>query len=200
MRIFGVILAGGTARRMGGADKALMMLGGAPLVQRVMARLAPQVEELALSANGAPERFSSLGLPVLGDDGVIGSRGPLSGVLAALDWAGKQGATHVVSVAVDAPFFPCDLVPQLCLAGEASPGHLAIARAAGRDHPTFGLWPVGLASDLRQYLAQAGSARVLDFVDRHGGARADFADPESFANLNTPADLAAAELRLMVGP
>ncbi len=197
LRIFGVILAGGTGRRMGGGDKALMGLGGIPLVQRAKERLAPQVDAVALSANGGADRFDFLGLPVLGDDPVITSRGPLSGVLAALEWAGASRATHVVSVAVDTPFFPCDLVPQLYLAAEGSPSRLAIARSAGRDHPTFGLWPVALLADLRTYLAQASSARVLDFADQHRAARADFPDPMMFTNLNTLQDLAEAESRLI---
>jgi molybdenum cofactor guanylyltransferase len=123
------------------------------------------------------------------------SRGPLSGVLAGLDWAAAKGATHVVSAAVDTPFFPCDLVPQLCLAAEGHAASLAIARAGGRDHPTFGLWPVSLREDLRRYLEKAASARVLGFVDHHQAARADFADPDAFANLNTPDDLDAAQRR-----
>jgi molybdenum cofactor guanylyltransferase len=196
MRIFGVILAGGTAQRMGGADKALMLLAGEPLISHVKARLDPQVEALAISANGPADRFNAFSLTVLRDDATIGSRGPLSGVLAAMHWAQVQGATHVVSAAVDTPFLPCDLVPQLCLAGEAHADRFAIARAAGRDHPTFGLWPVALYADLHANLSRAGSARVLGFVDAHHAARADFSDPGLFSNLNTPQDLAEAESRI----
>ena len=198
MRIFGVILAGGTARRMGGADKALMILGGMTLLERVISRLAPQVEALALSANGAPERFERFGLSVLGDDPALGSKGPLSGILAALAWAQRAGATHVVSAAVDTPFFPCDLVPQLCLAAERSTTGLAIARSGGREHPTFGLWPVALHAALAHFLRDAPSARVTDFVGRYGAATAEFPDPSAFANLNTPQDLADADARLAV--
>ena len=114
MRIFGVILAGGTGRRMGGTDKALLRLGGRTLLSRAIERLEPQVEQLALSANGEAARFGGA-LPVLPD---AGGAGPLAGVLAALDWAAPLGATAVVSVAVDTPFFPGDLVPQLLLAAE----------------------------------------------------------------------------------
>lgn len=194
MRIFGVILAGGTGRRMGGVDKALIRLGGARLVDLAVARLSPQVEDLALSANGPVARFADLRLPVLADDAATGSRGPLSGVLAALDWAAGAGASHVVTVAVDTPFFPCDLVPRLCLAAEAA--GMAIASSGGRGHPTFGLWPVTLAPVLRAHLRDAPSARVMGFVDLVAAARADFADDDAFANLNTPEDLAKAEARL----
>ena len=141
VRLFGVILAGGQGRRMGGADKALLRLAGRTLVAHAVDRLEPQVERLAINANGAPERFATFALPVLADDD---PQGPLSGVLAGLAWAGAAGADAVVTVAVDCPFFPGDLVPRLALAAETSAGGVALARSGGNDHPTFGLWPVGL--------------------------------------------------------
>lgn len=191
MRIFGVILAGGQGRRMGGADKAMLRLGGRPLVAHVAERLEPQVERLALSANGDPARFAAYGLPVLAD---AASVGPLSGILSALDWAAPLEATHVVSAPVDAPFLPPDLVPRLLLAGEAT--GLALARSGGRDHPTFGLWPVGLRGALRDFLDTGAKASVRVFADAQGATRADFPDDGAFRNLNTPEDLAAAEAAL----
>lgn len=189
MRIFGVILAGGQGRRMGGVDKALLPLAGRPLVAHVRDRLEPQVERLAISANGDATRFA-MGLPVLPDDQAAG---PLAGVLAALRWAGPLGATAVLSAPVDAPFLPGDLCPRLCLAAETAPEGLAIARAAGRDHPTFGLWPVTLAAPLADFLASGAKPKVMDFAAAHAAAFADFPDAIAFANLNTPEDLARAE-------
>lgn len=188
MRIFGVILAGGTGRRFGGADKALLVLGGETLIARSVARLCPQVEDLVISANGDPARFAAPRLPVLPDER---AQGPLSGVLAALDRAAGQGAQAVVSVAVDTPFFPEDLVPRLLLAAETAPEGVALAESGGRDHPTCALWPVALRDDLRATLAR-GEARLLGFADRHGAARAGFADDRAFLNANTPEDLARA--------
>ncbi|NBQ75566.1 MAG: molybdenum cofactor guanylyltransferase MobA, partial [Acetobacteraceae bacterium] len=63
----GLVLAGGLARRMGGGDKPLKLLGGRPLLDHVLARLAPQVAALALNANGDPARFAAYGLPVIAD-------------------------------------------------------------------------------------------------------------------------------------
>jgi molybdopterin-guanine dinucleotide biosynthesis protein A len=192
MRIFGVILAGGSGRRMGGADKSALTLGGVPLIARAIDRLEAQVERLAISANGEPARFARYRLPILPDDA---PQGPLSGILAALDWAAAEDATAVVSVAVDTPFFPGDLVPRLILAGESTETGLALAESAGRVHPTFGLWPVGLRHDLRDTLTR-GEARVTDFARRHGAAHAAFEDPRAFLNINTPEDLARAEAML----
>ncbi len=188
VRIFGCVLAGGAGRRMG-ADKALLRLGGQTLLSHAIARLEPQVEWLAISANGDPTRLAGYGLPVLPDET---SLGPLSGVLAALRWAAPLGATAVVTLAVDTPFAPGDLVPQLCLAAEAAPEALAIARAA-KDHPTCGIWPVTLAEPLAAFLASGVKPKVLTFTAAHHATRADFTDEAAFQNLNTPEDLAAAE-------
>jgi molybdopterin-guanine dinucleotide biosynthesis protein A len=181
---------------MGGADKSALLVGTQSLLARVIDRLEPQVERLAISANGDAARLAPYRLPVLPD---AVPQGPLSGVLAALDWAAPQGATAVVSVAVDTPFFPGDLVPQLLLAAESSPSGAALADSGGRTHPTFALWPMALREDLRAALAR-GEAKVMDFARQHQAALARFSDDRAFLNINTPEDLAAAEALLTGTP
>ncbi|MCK8463942.1 molybdenum cofactor guanylyltransferase MobA [Aliiroseovarius sp. S1339] len=201
----GIILAGGLATRMGGGDKGLLPLGDGTLLSQVIARLAPQVGALALNANGDPARFSDLGLPVL-PDSIDGFAGPLAGVLAGLDWAAAQGATHVVSAAADTPFFPRDLVSRLTQA--ATDAHAPIALAATLDpdrgpmrQPTFGLWDVALRDDLRSAL-EGGLRKVVQWTEKHGAAQAVF-DPDPFDpffNVNTPEDLARAQILLETAP
>ncbi|MGJ8544249.1 MAG: molybdenum cofactor guanylyltransferase MobA [Sulfitobacter sp.] len=195
----GVILAGGQATRMGGGDKGLLRLGGQTLLDRVRARLQPQVADLALNANGDAARFAGLGLPVL-PDSIEGYAGPLAGVLAGLDWAAAQGADSIVTAAADTPFFPCDLVPHLLLAAEGM--HTPLVLAATPDpargkarHPTFGLWPVSLRDDLRAAL-NSGLRKVVLWTDEHGGRLAMFPQEQAFFNVNTPEDLAQAEAML----
>jgi molybdopterin-guanine dinucleotide biosynthesis protein A len=84
--VVGVILAGGLSRRMGGGDKALLPLAGATMLERVLARLAPQVDSVVINANGNADRFDAFGLPVVADP-VPGFPGPLAGVLAGMRWA-----------------------------------------------------------------------------------------------------------------
>ena len=189
----GIILAGGQARRMGGGDKALLPLGGTSLLAQVAHRFSPQVAELALSANGKAARFSSFDLPVLPDT-VAGFPGPLAGILAGLEWAAEQGAETVVSVAVDTPFFPGNLVPHLLLATEGMIHPLALATSDDGRHPTFGLWPVALRNDLREAL-EGGLRKVVEWADAHGAAEAHFPgrDPDPFFNINRPEDLEQAE-------
>jgi molybdopterin-guanine dinucleotide biosynthesis protein A len=199
MKIAGVILAGGLARRMGGGDKALLRLGGETLLARVIARLKPQVGEIVLNANGDPARFAEFGLPVVADT-VAGFAGPLAGVLAGMRWAAARGHTHVASAAGDTPFFPADLVARLVEAARS--GGQPIAMAATNDperglseHPTFGLWPVVLADNLEQALTVGNMRKVIVWTSRHGCARAVFdAGAEfPFFNVNTPEDMIEAE-------
>ena len=187
----GVILAGGQATRMGGGDKGLLPLGDGTILSHVIDRLEPQVAGLALNANGDPKRFADLGLPVVADS-IDGFAGPLSGVLAGLDWAAAQGADHIVTAAADTPFFPCDLVPQLIMAAEDADSQIALARTADGRHPTFGLWPVALRDDLRAAL-QDGLRKVVLWTDKHGGTHAHFPDDDAFFNVNTPENLRRAQ-------
>jgi len=188
----GVILAGGRATRMGGGDKALLDLGGRPMLGYVIDRLRPQVAAMAVNANGDPARFGRFELPVLRDP-VDGFAGPLAGVLAGMGWAVQQGATHLVTVAGDTPFFPADLVARLV----AAAGNAPIALAATPDglQPTFGLWQVSLRDELALALA-AGSRKVASWAEAAGAVRVAFGDASAFFNVNTPEDLAVARARL----
>lgn len=195
MRIFGLILAGGSGLRLGTRDKALVPLAGITLVARAIARLAPQVERVAISANGDPARLAPFGLPVI-DDGPNAGEGPLAGVLAGLRWADAGGADGIVTVAVDTPFFPQDLVRSLVAGGDwgagAPPGPV-VAESGQRLHPTFALWPVGAARFLSDALAR-GERRVRLVAQGLGVRTAPFpADPDPFFNINTPEDLTQAE-------
>ena len=195
-RIAGVVLAGGLSRRMGGVDKALAPLGGAPMIAHVLDRLAAQVDALAINANGDTSRFEQLGTPVFADV-VSGYAGPLAGIHAAMIWAGRnEGVSHVVTAAADTPFFPEDLVARL-RQSRTGPETIAMARSKSGLHPVFALWPVRLAGDLEAWLKRTETLRVTDWVREHDVAACEFplredgTDP--FFNVNTPEDLAEAE-------
>ena len=195
MKVVGLLLAGGQSRRMGGGDKALRLLGGIPLLERVIERLRPQVDALVLNANGDPTRFANFALPVAADT-VPGFVGPLAGVLAGLDWAAshRPDCPYVVSVATDAPFLPIDLVARLAEALDEAGADLACAASGGRSHPVFGLWPVRLRDDLRRAVVDQAIHKVDLWTARHQLTTVSFpmqpVDP--FFNANRPEDLEAA--------
>ena len=201
-RVTGVILAGGRSSRMGMTDKALLPLAGKPLLAHVIARLAPQVADIVVSANGDLSRFAPFGLPIVADS-VAGYPGPLAGVLAGLEWAAvnRPAIGSVVTVPTDTPFFPLDLVARFLAVKRPHPT-LLVARSESGVHPVVGLWPVEIAPDLAKALAQ-GMRKVGAWTKRQRTVEVSFpqveiggreADP--FFNVNRPEDLAEAEALL----
>ncbi len=192
----GVVLAGGLARRMGGGDKARLRVGGKSILERVLARLAPQCTAVIINANGDPGRFADAGLPVV-PDSVPDFVGPLAGILAGLDWAAAHApaVADIVSVPGDCPFLPRDFVARLWAARQAAGLPLACARSGEWRHPVLGLWPVALRGDLRQALVKEQLRKIEAWTARHGIAIADWpATPvDPFFNVNTPEDAAEAE-------
>jgi len=199
---FGLVLAGGLARRMGGGDKALIRIGRETILERALARLTPQTSGIALNANGDPARFASFGLAVVADS-VPDFAGPLAGILAGLDWAAanKPGVEWVISVPGDCPFLPRDLVARLHGARIAEGKPLACAHSGDWRHPVVGLWRVALREDLRHAITVEDLRKIEVWTARHGVALADWpVEPvDPFFNVNTPEDvdratrLAAAE-------
>ncbi len=188
---FGLVLAGGLARRMGGGDKALLQIGGATILDRVLARLRPQCAGLALNANGDPHRFARFGLPVIADT-VPGFAGPLAGILAGLDWIAETALDiqWMVSVPGDCPFLPADLVARLHDARAKEGVPLACARSGDWRHPVVGLWKVALREDLRRALVEEDLRKIEVWTARHGIAIAEWPDQpvDPFFNVNTPDD------------
>ena len=197
MNILGLLLAGGQSRRMGGGDKALRLLGGRPLLQRVIDRMRPQVAALILNANGDPARFAGFGMPVVADS-IPDFAGPLAGILAGLDWAAahRPDCPVIASVATDAPFLPENLVSNLHEGMEAEGAELACAASAGQPHPVIGLWPVRLRDDLRHALVEEGIRKVDVWTSRYRLATVSFPELslgdgltiDPFFNANRPED------------
>ncbi len=196
--ISGVILAGGGGRRMfpdkrEGGDKSLVRLAGAPLIGHVIGRLAGQVDRIIINANADPGRYSQFGVEVVPDIGGP-DQGPLAGLLAAFDWAGRQDppVEAVVSVSTDTPFLPANLVARL---NAHSDDGAAIASSEGRIHPVVGLWPVALRPVLETALSERRRsvekfARLIEAVEvpfPHVTIASRSVDP--FFNANTPGDL-----------
>ncbi len=198
---YGLILAGGLARRMGGGDKTLIPIGEKTILERAIARLGCQCAGLLINANGDLSRFSRFGLPVVSDD-IEGFAGPLAGILAGLDWvaANAPATAWIVSVPGDCPFLPHDLVARLHGARSAQQQPLACARSGEWRHPVAGLWPVGLRHDLRNAL-DAGVRKIEAWTGKHGVALAEWpADPvDPFFNVNTPEDAAEADRMVRQG-
>lgn len=192
--ITGLVLAGGRGQRMGGADKGLQTLHGQPLAAHVLARLAPQVGTIAISANRNHEIYATLGAPwqarVLADT-LPDYPGPLAGLLAGLRAARTE---WLLSAPCDSPWLPADLGARLAEASRARGVAIATAtatNAAGEVslHPVFALLHTSLADDLAAFL-DAGERKVRAWYARHTAAEVSFADERAFYNVNSLQELA----------
>jgi molybdopterin-guanine dinucleotide biosynthesis protein A len=175
---------------MSGKDKARIELAGKPLIEHAISSLAPQVGSIFV--NGEPSRFLDLGVHVIADS-VPDFAGPLAGVLAGLEWAEQQDFETLLTIPVDVPFLPADLVERL---GEARRGNdVACASSAGRLHHVVALWPIAMAPSLRHALVRENLRKVEAWLARQRVGIAEWpASPyDPFFNINTPQDLEEAE-------
>lgn len=187
--VTGLILVGGSGQRLGLRDKALMLLAGEPLLVHVRRRLETQTNGILL---GVHEGEEGRLLPwCRGCLEVADERHPRQGPLASLEAALRVSPSDwLLSVPVDAPFLPLDLVQRL-LAALQGAGRPAIAVNRGRVHPVIALWPRVLLGKISQALDN--NDRGLKYFLRHTPHVevvfpdvVDGVDP--FFNINTPED------------
>lgn len=186
-RVTGVVLAGGLGRRMGGVDKGLQELNGRPMVQWVLERLVPQVDEAWINANQNLKRYGEFGYRVLSDR-IPDFAGPLAGLHAALTVAESP---LLMTVPCDSPFLPSDLVARLRAALESQNADLAVARAGNRQHRAFCLVRCQLLPQLEAFLESGGRKVGLWHASLNVAEVAFDDQPESFGNINTLEDLQA---------
>ncbi|HIE2340669.1 TPA: molybdenum cofactor guanylyltransferase MobA [Haemophilus influenzae] len=183
--ISAVILAGGKARRMGGQDKGLQILGKQSLIEHVINRLQPQIHQISINTNRNQTEYAKFGFPVFSDE-LPDFQGPLSGMLTALE---KTKSDFILFAPCDTPFFPMNLLDKLKSAVKNDRTLIAYACDEEREHPVFCLMSVQLKEKLRHYLA-SGERRLLQFMKENGGISVKFTQEEgNFENFNTLDDL-----------
>ena len=189
----GVILAGGQARRYGGAPKGLERIGGHRIIDRVARVLAAAADGLLLVAND-PDADSWLpGVPVAAD--VRPGNGSLGGIHAALTYAAKP----VLVVAWDMPFVPAALLAELRTLGRGADVAVPESASTRGVEPLCAYYDPACLGPIERHL-DAGDRRVVGFYDDVRVARMPdlqvrrFGDPAlMFLNVNSPDELVLAE-------
>ncbi len=191
--ITGVLLAGGRAERMGGRDKGLLLLAGQPLISYGVRRLRPQVAELFISANRHQEVYQTFGCRVISDDPALRFRGPLAGLLAAMQAARTR---YLLTAPCDSPLLPADYAQRMWAELKAQNATVSMGFSEGFWQPVFALLPVALRDDLAEWLAMDRGG-VGRWLQQYQPAPVEFADcPAIFCNANTPEQLAQMEIKL----
>ena len=196
MAVVGCLFAGGVGRRLGGMDKALIELSGSPLWKRATDRLAPMVDQIVVTGRTAPAWSEAVpGLVFVPDFQPNGEPiGPAGGLFAALEHCLLENGPEstLLTIPVDAPFFPVDLFEHLST-GRGS-AQAALAETEFRAQPTFGLWSCALSPNVRACVEQ-GKFALHAIADHVGAAKVWFqTEDEAFLNINTPEDLQRAEV------
>jgi molybdopterin-guanine dinucleotide biosynthesis protein A len=181
----GLVLAGGSSRRMG-RDKAWLELGGRTLIRIVLDRLASICKEVLIVA-GDPTPYSDLGFRLVAD--VFPGVGVLGGLHAGLLAASCELA---LAVGCDMPFLNAELL--LAFAGWAEGYDAALLRKGELLEPLHAVYRRTCVRPIEEAI-RAGERRVVSFFDQ---VSVRYVTPEqvssldpglrSFWNVNTEED------------
>ena len=183
-----VILMGGQGERLGGADKALLDVGGRTMLSRVTEATQGCSPLLLATGRAARPELEAMSVTDIAGD----YAGPLAGVAAAVDQLAGSNATLLFSLAVDTPFFPVDFLARaLPLIGDAD---VVLGAYGAQDYPPNSLWRLGVLAALPAEVRAGTAPRSLKrLAERLRSVRLDYATlapQDPFANANTPQDLA----------
>lgn len=173
-----IILAGGKSSRMNGMDKGLLEYRGQRLIERAIASVSSQVDDIIISANRHLEEYASLGYRVISDDNNRFD-GPLAGIASAISHCNHD---WVLVIPCDMPLLPASLVATLAqhskhsnLVAISNDNHLQLVFLMHRN----------LLDLIKRYLSSGGHTvmRWLDSIDHHIVV---LDNVDYFHNINTP--------------
>jgi len=190
--VAGIILAGGQNSRMGGRDKAFLIVDGETVFARTLRVLRACLDEVVVVSNH-PERYADYAVDVTGDE--LPNLGPLGGLHAGL---GRIRAEYAFVTACDMPFLRAEpisfLVEELRRGGDTDDalvpwwdGDIEPLHAvyAARIRPRIADAVATGARSMRDFLPLVRTRYVSQQVmEGVGGAE------ESFRNVNTPEEAA----------
>lgn len=174
---------------MGGLDKGLVPFQGKPLVEHVIARIQPQVDELFINANRALATYQSLGLPVL-KDAHADFIGPLAGFYVGISQAKHP---YLLTIPCDSPHLPDDICLRLHQALRNEHAEIAVAQSSGAAHPVISLCKTSVLPSLLRAI-ERGERKVSTWQKTLAYTEVNFDDcAEAFVNLNTLQDISRLE-------
>ena len=159
MRFDGIVLAGGSATRLGGDDKALVEAGGRPLLERALDALAGAGRMIVVG----PRRSHISHLVIWTEESPAGG-GPAAALGAGLE---KVCEDRAVVLAVDMPLVDAGLVAALAEASSGRDGAVLVDQG-GRAQPLAAMYRTSALRrrlELIEPLAGAPVTRVIDGLD-----------------------------------
>jgi molybdopterin-guanine dinucleotide biosynthesis protein A len=182
------ILAGGRAERLGGIDKSTLLLGGVPILQRILGAVRSRADHV-FAVGDLYGAAAAAGLEVVAD------LTPGLGTLGAIHTAVVQSpCERTLVVGCDMPFVSARLVAHLAEVAETSGADVVLPRDETGYQPLCAVYGRGCAAALHERIARgerhaAVPPRGVRVVEV-GRDELAAIDPEGllFVNVNTPDD------------
>jgi len=194
MSIYGVILAGGGGRRLGGANKSKIRLGSKSLATYVYNQLLGQTD--AICVTNAIAQITSAWPKTVACiiDPFSPQIGPLGGISAGYEWAVALGAAeqndYLLVTPVDTPLFPENFVKYMLNGKDGA--DVFVARYGDQEYPTCSLWRCGAAARIAATRASARNNSIKGYLEELDVDYVDFSaicSNNPFKNVNKISDL-----------
>jgi molybdenum cofactor guanylyltransferase len=201
-RIAGYILAGGGSTRFG-RDKALVEVGGRPMIGRMSELVRSVTRQMKIVA--APGKYEAFGVAIVEDRWP--GEGPLGGVITGLEDAARSAAPPEwnLIVSCDMPFLTREWLAFLGERAAKSEAQVVFAYSASGPEPLCACWRTDAAAKLRSGF-ERGVRKVMEGIALLRGEVLDGADWKRFDsagrlfwNMNTAADYEEARRTLEAG-
>jgi molybdopterin-guanine dinucleotide biosynthesis protein A len=188
------VLAGGSSTRMG-VDKALLPMGGQPMLLRMTRLVEPLVARVTVI--GSPQRYAPLGVTVFPDD--VPGFGPLGGILTALR---HSQSIWFLILGCDLPYLRRDWLQWLIGAGLDSEAAVVMPMGPAGYEPLCAMYSQRCAASI----TDAMSRNVRKITDGLMDLTLEVVPPDTwkkfdsdgtlFQNINLPQDYSAARAKI----
>jgi len=171
-----IVLAGGKSERTG-QDKAMLSIGGRPMIEHVIAQLKPHFKQILLSVN-APNDYAFVNVETVPDK-VLG-QGPLMAIASVLE-ASPYDRNFVV--ACDIPNINLTVVRKMIRDSER---YDAVIPITGKSHiePLFAVYRKSILEPMKTTL-NAGKRKIADTFELCRIKYMDIRDATWLKNINT---------------
>jgi len=189
--VAGYVLAGGGSTRFG-RDKALVEVGGTPMLERMIELLRGVTKQVKIVA--VPGKYVAFGAEVIEDRWP--GEGPLGGIITALEDSATNAERHEwnLIVSCDMPFLTSDWLRFLSERAAKSNAQVLLPHSASGPEPLCACWQTGAAAKLRSGF-ERGVRKVTEGISLLHAEVLDEADWKRFDsagrlfwNMNTVAD------------
>lgn len=189
-RFGAVILAGGQARRLGGISKSSLRLGDRGFLDIGVGRLEEHIQDVAVALRSEGQSSVVADQTVIYDFVLNGEEiGPVGAILAALSWARTQDLFGVITIPVDTPCLPDDIIERLLQTAETRGAcHAKSWRGPEWAHS---VWMCKDENTLKAFVEKWGGASLkqLHHICQSEAVSFPRQRDADFVNINTRADM-----------